>query len=218
MSRPRLGAEYEAGDIADRAAVDGDGRPDPRAPSRPFTCWSTAPASSLSGTFVGGAPRAGRAVLAVNYLGGVWMTRGLLAGCERRERTDARTSSTSPRSAASIVFTPAAPYSASKHAQVAFSRSLPRRLPRVPESRCTRSCPGFVTTPGFPHPTDSSHTGSAGSSSSAPSASRREVLSRGRAGQGGGRRSVVPVPARRDRAGDAADADGPGALKRDADD
>ena len=50
-----------------------------------------------------------------------------------------------------IVFTPAAPYSASKHAQVAFSRSLRAALAGTGIEVHT-ILPGFVTTPGFPHP------------------------------------------------------------------
>ncbi len=49
------------------------------------------------------------------------------------------------------MFTPAAPYSASKHAQVAFSRSLRAALLDSGIEVHT-ILPGFVTTPGFPHP------------------------------------------------------------------
>ncbi len=49
------------------------------------------------------------------------------------------------------MFTPAAPYSASKHAQVAFSRSLRAAL-RGSGVEVHTILPGFVTTPGFPHP------------------------------------------------------------------
>ena len=50
------------------------------------------------------------------------------------------------------MFSPAAPYSASKHAQVAFSRSLRATLAGSGIDVHT-ILPGFVTTPGFPHPT-----------------------------------------------------------------
>ena len=53
--------------------------------------------------------------------------------------------------AGAIVFTPAAPYSASKYAQVAFSRSLRASLHGTGVEVHT-IMPGFVTTPGFPHP------------------------------------------------------------------
>ncbi len=49
------------------------------------------------------------------------------------------------------MFTPASPYSASKHAQLAFSRSLRAAL-RDSGVEVHTVLPGFVTTPGFPHP------------------------------------------------------------------
>ena len=90
--------------------------------------------------------------LAVNYLGGVWMTRGLLEGLRRAVRTGGTAHIVTIASiGGSIVFTPAAPYSASKHAQVAFSRSLRAALGGSGIEVHT-ILPGFVTTPGFPHP------------------------------------------------------------------
>jgi short-subunit dehydrogenase len=89
----------------------------------------------------------------VNYLGGVWMTRGLLAGLREGARRDGRAHVANIASiGGTIVFTPAAPYSASKHAQVAYSRSLRAAL-RGSGVDVHTILPGFVTTPGFPHPT-----------------------------------------------------------------
>ena len=91
--------------------------------------------------------------LAVNYLGGVWTTRGLLDGL--RAAADAGEPAhvvDLASTGGTIVFTPAAPYSASKHAQVAFSRSLRAALDGT-GIRVHTVLPGFVTTPGFPHPT-----------------------------------------------------------------
>src|SRR4029078_40113 len=65
-----------------------------------------------------------------------------------------RARSRAPRTASpagAIVFTPAAPYSASKFAQVAFSRSLRASL-RGTGVEVHTIMPGFVTTPGFAHP------------------------------------------------------------------
>lgn len=83
----------------------------------------------------------------VNYLGSVWCLRELLPGLER-----ARPSShvVNVVSVAGTVAVPASgPYSASKHAQLAFSRataaSLRRRGVRVHTVN-----PGFVETEGFP--------------------------------------------------------------------
>jgi short-subunit dehydrogenase len=91
--------------------------------------------------------------LAINYLGSVWTTRGLLDGLRRAaaERGSAQVV-TIASTGGVIVFTPAAPYSASKHAQVAFSRSLRAALAGS-GVRVHTIMPGFVTTPGFPHPT-----------------------------------------------------------------
>ncbi len=90
---------------------------------------------------------------AVNYLGGVWMTRGLLDGLREAARASGRAHIVTIASiGGSIVFSPAAAYSASKHAQVAFSRSLAAAL-RGSGIEVHTILPGFVTTPGFPHPT-----------------------------------------------------------------
>jgi NAD(P)-dependent dehydrogenase (short-subunit alcohol dehydrogenase family) len=91
--------------------------------------------------------------LAVNYLGGVWTTRGLLDGLRGAADADEPAHIVDLASTGgTIVFTPAAPYSASKHAQVAFSRSLRAALADT-GIRVHTVMPGFVTTPGFPHPT-----------------------------------------------------------------
>jgi hypothetical protein len=91
--------------------------------------------------------------LAVNYLGGVWITRGLLEGLRAAAAEDEPAHVVDVASTGgTIVFTPAAPYSASKHAQVAFSRSLRAALAGTGIEVHT-VLPGFVTTPGFPHPT-----------------------------------------------------------------
>ena len=90
--------------------------------------------------------------LAVNYLGCVWVTRGLLDGLREAARTSGRAHiATIASIGGAIVFTPAAPYSASKYAQVAFSRSLRASL-RGTGVEVHTILPGFVTTPGFPHP------------------------------------------------------------------
>jgi short-subunit dehydrogenase len=90
--------------------------------------------------------------LVVNYLGCVWVTRGLLDGLREAARTSGRSHiATIASTAGAIVFTPAAPYSASKFAQVAFSRSLRASL-RGSGVEVHTIMPGFVTTPGFPHP------------------------------------------------------------------
>ena len=90
--------------------------------------------------------------LTVNYLGCVWVTRALLPGLRKaRHASGVAHVATIASIGGAIVFTPAAPYSASKHAQVAFSRSLRASLTGSGIEVHT-ILPGFVTTPGFPHP------------------------------------------------------------------
>jgi short-subunit dehydrogenase len=79
-----------------------------------------------------------------NYLGGVWMVRALDAGLQQGSHVVNVVSV-----AGTVAFAPAGPYAASKHAQLAFSRSLAGAL----ASRGVRVhtvLPGFVETEGFP--------------------------------------------------------------------
>ncbi len=84
------------------------------------------------------------AVMRTNYLGGVWCVRalepGLQPGCHVVNVVSV---------AGTVAFAPAGPYAASKHAQLAFSRSLAGLL----EGRGVQVhtvLPGFVETEGFP--------------------------------------------------------------------
>ncbi len=84
------------------------------------------------------------AVLRTNYLGGVWCARafepGLPAGAHVVNVVSV---------AGTVAFAPAGPYAASKHAQLAFSRSLTGLLaPRGVKVHTV--LPGFVETEGFP--------------------------------------------------------------------
>jgi len=146
-----LDAEYEVCDVADRAAVAATtARILERHPAVDLLVNS---AGILArGTFVEAPLDLVERALVVNYLGCVWMTRGLLEGIRKAARTRGRAHvATIASIGGAIVFTPAAPYSASKHAQVAFSRSLRAAL-RGSGVEVHTILPGFVTTPGFPHP------------------------------------------------------------------
>ena len=80
-------------------------------------------------------------VMRVNYLGSVWTLRAFLPGLERGSRVV---------NVVSIAGTVAGgPYSASKHAQLAFSRSITVELAPRGISVLT-VLPGYVETPGFP--------------------------------------------------------------------
>ena len=83
-------------------------------------------------------------VVRVNYLGAVWTTLAFLPGLQRGSHVV---------NIVSVAGTVAVgPYSASKHAQLAFSRSIAAELaPRGVEVHTIN--PGFVETPGFPQRT-----------------------------------------------------------------
>jgi short-subunit dehydrogenase len=85
----------------------------------------------------------------VNYLGSVWALRAFLPALEAAGNADVVNIVSV---AGTVAFAPAGPYSASKHAQLAFSRAAagelaPRRV------RVHTVNPGFVETEGFPQAT-----------------------------------------------------------------
>ena len=85
----------------------------------------------------------------VNYLGGVWMTRSLLSGL--RLPADAGHSHivNVVSIAGAVAFAPSGAYTAAKHAQLAFSRSLQASL-RGSGIDVHTILPGYVETEGFP--------------------------------------------------------------------
>jgi NAD(P)-dependent dehydrogenase (short-subunit alcohol dehydrogenase family) len=96
------------------------------------------------GDFLALEPERIEAVLATNYLGGVWCTRAFLPGLVRGSHVVNVVSV-----AGAVALGPGGPYSASKHAQLAFSRSLTAVL--APRGIAVHTVlPGFVETEGFP--------------------------------------------------------------------
>lgn len=85
-------------------------------------------------------------VIRVNYLGSVWCTRALLPALQAGIPSDIVNIVSV---AGTVAFAPSGPYSASKHAQLAFSRSLAAEL-RPRGIRVHTVNPGFVETEGFP--------------------------------------------------------------------
>jgi short-subunit dehydrogenase len=84
------------------------------------------------------------AVLRTNYLGSVWCARAFEPGLRAGSHVVTIVSV-----AGTVAFAPAGPYAASKHAQLAFSRSLTGLL--APRGvRVHTVLPGFVETEGFP--------------------------------------------------------------------
>jgi len=88
-----------------------------------------------------------RRVTEVNYLGGVWCTRALLPGLRAAAGSAHIVNLVSI--AGTTAFAPAGAYAASKHAQLAFSRSLTAAL-RGSGIAVHTILPGFVETEGFP--------------------------------------------------------------------
>ncbi len=89
-------------------------------------------------------------VTRVNYLGGVWVTRSLLPGLRLAAAAAGRSHVVNVVSVAgTAAFAPAGAYAASKHAQLAFSRSLRATL-RGSGIDVHTVLPGYVETEGFP--------------------------------------------------------------------
>ena len=88
-------------------------------------------------------------VARVNYLGGVWLTRALLPALQPAPG-GTRTHVVNVASVAgTVAFSPSGAYTAAKHAQLTFSRSLQASL-RGSGIAVHSILPGFVETDGFP--------------------------------------------------------------------
>jgi short-subunit dehydrogenase len=85
-------------------------------------------------------------LMRVNYLGSVWSLRAFLPGLEAAGRSDVVNIVSV---AGAVAFPPSGPYSASKHAQLAFSRATAEEL-RGRGIHVHTVNPGFVETEGFP--------------------------------------------------------------------
>jgi len=85
-------------------------------------------------------------VLRVNYLGSVWSLRAFLPGLEAAGRSDVVNIVSV---AGTVAFPPSGPYSASEHAQLAFSRATAAEL-RGRGIHVHTVNRGFVETQGFP--------------------------------------------------------------------
>jgi len=90
-------------------------------------------------------------IVRLNYLSGVWLTQGVLPSLLRAGKGQGSHVVNVASIAGVISFPAGGAYSASKHAQVAFSRSLTAAL-RGRGVNVHTILPGFVVTEGFPHP------------------------------------------------------------------
>jgi short-subunit dehydrogenase len=140
-----IDADWEVCDVSDREAVDAvAARIAERHPAIGLLVNSAGVPGRSS--FLDSEPELIERLVRINYLGSVWATRAFLLALEAG----------SPAHVVNIVSVAgtvavraAGPYSASKHAQLAFSRSLTLELaPRGIQVHTIN--PGFVETGGFP--------------------------------------------------------------------
>jgi NAD(P)-dependent dehydrogenase (short-subunit alcohol dehydrogenase family) len=132
--------EHESCDVTDREAVEAAARRVlGRHPRIDLLVCNAGVAARAD--FLDAAPERIEEVIRVNYLGSVWTTRAFLPALGEGSHV------VNVVSVAGLWAT--GPYSASKHAQLAFSRSLAVELaPRGVRVHTVN--PGFVETPGFP--------------------------------------------------------------------
>jgi NAD(P)-dependent dehydrogenase (short-subunit alcohol dehydrogenase family) len=140
---PSQADEHEECDVADRAAVEAAAaRVLARHPSLDLVVCNAG--VGARGTYLSAPPERIEQVVRVNYLGAVWTALAFLPGLGRGSHL------VNVVSMAGVVAV--GPYSASKHAQLALSRSLAVEL--APRGIHVHSIlPGFVETPGFPQRT-----------------------------------------------------------------
>ena len=98
------------------------------------------------GSFLDIEPERVEQLIRTNYLAGVWCLRGFLPALEAAGEADIVNVVSV---AGGVAFPPSGPYSASKHAQLAFSRATAAEL-RPRGIRVHTVNPGFVETEGFP--------------------------------------------------------------------
>jgi short-subunit dehydrogenase len=139
-----VGGEAEVCDVADREAVERVAAAVLERHPRIALLVNNAGMPART-TFLGDADRI-EEVLRVNYLGSVWCLRAFLPGLEAARPSDV----VNVVSVAGVVAAPSGgPYAASKHAQLAFSRSV-QPLLRGRGVRVHAVLPGPVETEGFP--------------------------------------------------------------------
>ena len=142
-----IGAEWEECDVRDRAQVDAAAE---RVLARHASIALLVNNAGVPGrgTFVSTSPETIERVLETNYLGGVWCARAFLPGLRSAAASGDAHVVNVVSVAGTIAFAPAGPYAGSKHAQLAFSRSLAATL--HPEGIQVHTLlPGFVETEGF---------------------------------------------------------------------
>lgn len=140
-----IGAEHEVCDVSDWTAADRVAAAvlDRHPRIGLVVCSAGIPGR---GRFLELEPEAIEQIVRINYLGTVWTVRAFLPGLEAAAPSDVVTIVSV---AGMVALPPSGPYSAAKHAQLAFSRAITTEL--APRGiRVHTVSPGFVETPGFP--------------------------------------------------------------------
>jgi short-subunit dehydrogenase len=143
-----LDGEYEVCDVADRRRVEAVAAAVRARHPRIRLLVNSAGIPGRKG-FLELEPERIERVLHTNYLGGVWCLRAFLPALEAAGRADVVNIVSV---AGAVAFAPSGPYSASKHAQLAFSRATASEL-RGRGIRVHTVSPGLVETEGFPQAT-----------------------------------------------------------------
>ncbi len=140
-----LGAEFEICDVGDRAAV---GRTASAVLARHGKIALLVNNAGIPGrgSFLSTEPEQIEEVVRVNYLGGVWCLRGFLPGLKAAAPSDLVNIVSI---AGTVAWPDSGPYSAAKHAQLAFSRAIGPELAPL-GIRVHTINPGLVETEGFP--------------------------------------------------------------------
>lgn len=137
-----IDGEFEVCDVTDRVAVEAAAARILERHSRISLLVNNAGIPARA-SFLDGDPEP---ALRTNYLGGIWCLRAFLPGLQAAAPSDV----VNIVSVAGVATIPASgPYSASKHAQLAFSRATAAQL-RGYGIRVHTVKPGFVETEGFP--------------------------------------------------------------------
>jgi len=143
-----IGAEVEPCDVGDRAAVEAlAARVLERHPAVHLLVNNAG--MPARGTYLKVDLDLVERVTQVNYLGGVWCARAFMPGLEAAASKGGAHIVNVVSVAGTVSFAPAGAYAASKHAQLAFSRSLSAAL-RGSGIAVHSILPGFVETEGFP--------------------------------------------------------------------
>lgn len=146
-----IGAEYEVCDVGDRAAVDAMAAAvRERHPAIALLVNNAGVSGRMPGDrrrrgFIDTDPEWIEELVRINFLGAVWCLRAFLPALEAARPAHV----VNVASVAGAIAVPPGLYSATKHALVAFSRSLAASLPSRGVHVHTVN-PGFVETPGFP--------------------------------------------------------------------